>query len=231
MATIKSIHVNFHNVALRNVPLTDDVHVSAIDFSSRQLGFSWSPVAPDCEAIHYNILASNCGSCPSITNQTNVTCIDVSINSSTCILAAQTIACGNIIGNISDPVRIIFRANGLIRTPKDNQHPAENRSTQTSDSIVTVSMCNSDTNTVTYVIPISFLMTALIVSIVVSLTLIVIILRSKAKINAALESLIRTEETTQTMNQRMKMSLEFHFQIVLNTQDNVAYHQTQKTEH
>ena len=50
----------------------------SIDLNSRYVSFAWSPVAPDCPAIHYNILASsNCGSCPTTTNHTNATCTDV----------------------------------------------------------------------------------------------------------------------------------------------------------
>ena len=41
----------------------------------------------------YNILASNCGSCPTTTNHTNVTCTDIPTNGSTCTLAVQTVVC------------------------------------------------------------------------------------------------------------------------------------------
>ena len=65
------------------------------------LTVTWSPVAPDCPTIHYNIAASNCGSCPTTTNQTTVTCTDVPTNNSMCTLAVQVVVCGNISGNFS----------------------------------------------------------------------------------------------------------------------------------
>ena len=58
-----------------------------------------------CPAIHYNILASNCGSCPTTINDTTVTCTDVPTTGSTsCNFAIQTVVCGNNTGNISDPI-------------------------------------------------------------------------------------------------------------------------------
>ena len=66
------------------------------------LTVNWSSVAPDCPAIYYNILASNCGGCPNTTNHTTVTCTDVPINGSTCTFAVQTVVCGTIAGNWSD---------------------------------------------------------------------------------------------------------------------------------
>ena len=83
----------------------EQLHISGIDFSSRKLTFAWSSVAPDCPAIHYNILASNCGSCSTTTTNTTVTCTDVPTTGSTsCNFAVQTVVCGNMTGNISDPV-------------------------------------------------------------------------------------------------------------------------------
>ena len=61
------------------------------------LTFTWSPVAPDYEYsvfnYTYNILASNCGSCPTTTNYTTVTCTDVPTNGSTCTFAVQAVVC------------------------------------------------------------------------------------------------------------------------------------------
>ena len=63
------------------------------------LTIDWTLFVPDCPAIHYNILASNCGSCPTTTNHTNVTCTDVPSNNSVCIFAIQNVVCGNISGD------------------------------------------------------------------------------------------------------------------------------------
>ena len=86
-------------------PPPDKLSIIHADLASRQLVFSWSSVAPDCPAIHYNILASNCGSCPTTTNHTTVTCTNVPTNGSVCTFAIQTVVCQNITGNSSDSVQ------------------------------------------------------------------------------------------------------------------------------
>jgi hypothetical protein len=88
--------------------------MSYADFAVRQLTFSWSPVAPDCPAIHYNILASNCGSCPTTTNHTNVTCTDVPTNGNACRFALETVVCGHIIGNKSETIQAALKGRLLI---------------------------------------------------------------------------------------------------------------------
>ena len=70
--------------------------ISEADIMSGQLSdksilnFTGRPVASDCPAIHYNINASNCGSCPTTTNHTTVTCTDVPTNGM-CTFAVQTV--------------------------------------------------------------------------------------------------------------------------------------------
>ena len=49
-------------------------------------------IYPTFDYMH-NILESNCGSCPTTTNYTTVTCTDVPTNGSTCTLAVQTVVC------------------------------------------------------------------------------------------------------------------------------------------
>ena len=90
-------------------PLPERPSFSIIDLELRQINFSWSPVAPDCPAIHYNILASNCGSCLTTTNHTMVTCTDVLTDGSTCAFAIRTVVCGNTTGNVSDEARGVFK--------------------------------------------------------------------------------------------------------------------------
>ena len=80
------------------------------NLTSNTIIFTWHPVAPDCPAIHYNILASNCGSCPTTTNHTNVTCTDVPTNSSMCTFAVRTVVCGNN-GQFSDAIHVALMAN------------------------------------------------------------------------------------------------------------------------
>ena len=87
------------------LPPPSRLYISAVDFGSRELTFTWSPVAQGCP-LHYNILSSNCGSCPTTTNTTIVTCTDVPTDGSVCTFALQTVVCSNIIGNSSDPVNV-----------------------------------------------------------------------------------------------------------------------------
>ena len=171
--------------------------------SLRELTFNWSSVAPDCPTIHYNILASNCGSCPTTTNCTTATCTDIPIDGSVCTFAVQTVVCGNITGNRSNPARGTF-------------YPTQDQD-----------LSNSDTNTA-YLISITSLATALIICVVVSTTVTALILRrSKAKINTTLELLHRVEGTTG--NEPMYEAVTGPSTLVsgINTQDNVAYGHTQ----
>ena len=91
-------------------PPPNRLYMSNVDFVTRQLTFNWSrsSVSPDCpgNSIHYNILASNCGSCPTTTNHTTITCTDVPINGTTCSFAVQTVVCGNVTGNSTNPISV-----------------------------------------------------------------------------------------------------------------------------
>ena len=88
------------------LPPPNKLYITTANFVSRHLTFSWSPVAPDCPAIHYNILASNCGSCPTTTNHTTATCTDVPPENIVCTFAIQPVMCGSLVGNKSDPVSV-----------------------------------------------------------------------------------------------------------------------------
>ena len=179
----------------------DKIGISNADSSLRRLTFSWSPVAPDCPAIHYNILASsNCSSCPTTTSDNNVTCTDIPPDYSECIFAVQTVVCGNITSNIINPIGV-------------------NTGTCISANINTV--CT---------IPISLLVTALMVSVVVFITVIIIILRkSKANAKAGLEQLqlTNTARSSKTHNNMESMYKDVTGPLpsvpAINTQDNVAY--------
>ena len=69
-----------------------------------QITFDWNPIAPKCSVVHYNIFAFNCGSCPTVTTNTTITCVDVPTDGSICTFALETVICGNITGSKSDPV-------------------------------------------------------------------------------------------------------------------------------
>ena len=85
------------------------IHI-AENIGSRQLTARWSSVAAnrtsDCLTLHYNILATNCGSCPTTTTNTTVTCTDVPTDGSMCTFAVQTVVCGDIVGNMSTPFSV-----------------------------------------------------------------------------------------------------------------------------
>ena len=80
--------------------------LSRADLTLHKFTFTWSPIFPDCPAIHYNILASNCGSCPTTTNYTNVTCTDVPTDSSVCQFAIQNVFCESSAGNWSESISV-----------------------------------------------------------------------------------------------------------------------------
>jgi hypothetical protein len=97
-----------------------------------------------------------------------------------CIFAVQTVSCGNIAGSISKPIQVTQRA------PIDGLQPMESHGTRNSDITEALGMPNATPNTV-YIISISFLATALIISATIFITVIAINMRrSKAKIKAAL---------------------------------------------
>jgi hypothetical protein len=85
-------------------PPPDAISLALVNFNPKEITFSWSPVATDCPSIQYNILASNCGSCPNTTNHTTATCTDLPSDGSVCTLAVETVVCGNITGNQSKPL-------------------------------------------------------------------------------------------------------------------------------
>ena len=86
-----------------------EVTINLINLGSRQLIFSWNVVAPDCPAIHYNILTSNCGTCPTTTNHTNAICTDVPIDQDIfCTFVLQTVVCRNITGTLSNPIWVLL---------------------------------------------------------------------------------------------------------------------------
>ena len=176
-------------------PPPNALHIRAANFTSKELTFSWSPVAPDCPAIHYNILASNCGSCPTTTNHTNVTCTDVPTNDSIiCTFVAQTIR-GNTTGNVSDSIRV--NTDILFCTEYPSTH-------------------KSVTNTV-YIVSISFLATALVFSVAV------IIRRNQAKTKDALGQSNGTEGALPMESMYDIIADSSQAISAINTQENVAY--------
>ena len=89
-------------------PPPDDVYLMVAN--SSRLIFQWSLVTTSCNAVHFHINMSNCGHCPSITNDITVTCTGLSqLDNQVCLLAVQTVVC-NTTGNESRRVEVIFRS-------------------------------------------------------------------------------------------------------------------------
>ena len=66
-----------------------------------------------CPVLHYDILASNCGSCPTTTTNTTVTCTDVPTDGSVCTFAVQTVVCGNIYGTMNNTVQVHLKDDAI----------------------------------------------------------------------------------------------------------------------
>ena len=100
------------------------IYTSLVDTVSRQITFTWSPVTSGCQSIVYYILALNCGSCPTTTNQTNATCTDVPIgtsasanNMTACTFAIQAVICDFVIGRlISSPIIVLLEESPSLTT-------------------------------------------------------------------------------------------------------------------
>ena len=185
--------------------------MSNADFVSRKITFSWTT---DCgtSKLNYDILASNCGSCPTTTNHTNVTCTDVPTNNSVCIFNIQTVVCGNVTGQLSHPI------SATILNP-------------TSFGIHSSDSCRA------YIISTSVLATVLSVSIVVSITIIVIFIviarRKAAKTQGGLDLQLtnRAEKSRGTDSMYEDVTEPLPSASAINTQDNIAYGYTHKQQH
>ena len=75
-------------------------------------------MAPNCAAIHYNILDQNCGNCPSTTQHNRVDCHNMEVGRNlTCTFKVQNIrTCDNVAGNTSIPVNVTLKGNQLACT-------------------------------------------------------------------------------------------------------------------
>ena len=90
--------------SLRNIHL--------IDINQEYLSFSWNiSYLPQIfsDTVVYNIIASNCGTCPNSTTSLSATCVDFIADGSVCSFALQTAICGNSNGPITDPIMILLK--------------------------------------------------------------------------------------------------------------------------
>ena len=128
----------------------------------------------------------------------------------------QTACCGNIAGNISKPIRI---------TQRDDLQLTENHSIRDSDVTDALGMASKASNTV-YIISISSLATALIISAMVFTTVMIINMRrSKAKIEAVLNG-TGGDKHNEPMYEDVTITDPIPSGSIINTQDNVAYGHT-----
>ena len=95
--------------------LAKNIESACIESSEfcKKLTFNWSPVGPNCLGIHYNILSSNSGSCPTTTTNTTVTCTDVPTDGTVCTFTVQTVVCGNIYGTMSHTVQVKLKNDAI----------------------------------------------------------------------------------------------------------------------
>lgn len=91
-------------------------NVRLVAATPEQLTFRWNPVAPYCAAIHYNILAHNCGICPSTTPHNTVVCHRMEgFDNMTCSFIVQNVrTCDEINGTTSIPVIVFLKGNKLL---------------------------------------------------------------------------------------------------------------------
>ena len=110
------------------------IYASLVDTISRKITFNWSPVAPNCPAIHYNINTSNCGNCPTTTNHTTVTCTDIpdTADNATCTFAIQAVTCEIIIGKLSNPIVVLLETSMVMTS--DNSQSKDGSSDNTNHS-------------------------------------------------------------------------------------------------
>lgn len=114
-----SVHWIVFSTSIDPLPPPSNINWERIGIE--ELMFSWSPVISNCSSVHYNIRDSNCGICPNSTTGTNVTCLNVSTSHvSMCMLAVQTVMCGNISGEWSSQVNLL--QNGIICTNRFREY-------------------------------------------------------------------------------------------------------------
>lgn len=79
--------------------------------SQDQLVFTWTPAILSCQAVHYIINSTNCGSCPNITTSTSVTCSDLGLtsNKTVCRLDVKTVVCDDLVSGIGQNIQVITK--------------------------------------------------------------------------------------------------------------------------
>ena len=205
-------------------PPPNNLHITTANFISKTFTFSWNPVSPGCPMVSYNIQASNCGSCPTTTNHTNITCTDIPINGSTCAFAVQSVICGNPPGNFSDLISVttlnedeisMISANATVSTTVGEE--------QNYNYSIMTTQRTPCTSVVIYSIPANLENKAFISSVLLAILFVIWVTISTTVI-IILMCKIKHEQVT--LNQGLpspNSSLNVESNTVIDTSDNVAY--------
>ena len=103
-------------------PAPHDIRLASIDPSAVvdspghniTVTFSWTLVQENCPAIHYDITAINCGTCPDTVINSQATCNNVVAGPEiVCSFAVNTVACSNIVASPSNPASITVALKGI----------------------------------------------------------------------------------------------------------------------
>ena len=91
-------------------PLPPPNDVRLINVQPGRITFNWTSVDALCDSVSYNIIrfSSNCGQCPSTTNNTTATCTDTVASGQVCTFIVQAVVCGTITGSQASPTTVIM---------------------------------------------------------------------------------------------------------------------------
>ena len=79
--------------------------ISCVAFCNEsKVVFNWSNFVTNCFNLHYSILSSNCGNCPTTSDTNMITCTDVPMNGSVCRLHVQALFCERVNVSTTEPM-------------------------------------------------------------------------------------------------------------------------------
>ena len=116
--------------SLTAVVVSSPNNIRLINVKPKQLTFAWNDsenvqqthTFSDTDSIVYNIIASNCGTCPNSTTSLSATCVDFTADGGVCSFALQAVVCGIRFSPISDPMKIQIKGINLIDKPSSQVH-------------------------------------------------------------------------------------------------------------
>ena len=89
--------VNYNTKKSYPAPLPPPEEITWKRITSDKINFQWSPVNSICSNVKYNVLTSNCGTCPNTTASTTITCNNaIESDIIECRVYVQTVVCGNV---------------------------------------------------------------------------------------------------------------------------------------